>query len=275
MLGHHRHDVVAAVAAGVRRALDRQIVRFGRAAREDDLARRRADERGDFAARANNGLVRVPAVGVLAAGGIAEVFGEVRQHRLEHAGVDRRGGVIVEVDGLRHCGTRLVGDCELCIGRYGRLPPGNQSFRVNAIGAETPAKGISGTSDEISCSEHVSSAEMMRSRMRQSGSRTLHFGVLVAVLRLGRAGGDRQRSVNRLDDVGGRDDGGGPRQAVAAARALMRGHESAAGEALQHLGHQLDRDVVLLGDLAGAGRGRVRANRQVLHRDERVVGFLG
>jgi hypothetical protein len=38
-----------------------------------------------------------------------------------------------------------------------------------------PVIGISGTSDEISCSEQVSSAETIRSRMRQSGSRTLHF----------------------------------------------------------------------------------------------------
>ena len=43
------------------------------------------------------------------------------------------------------------------------------------MGDATPASGISGTSDEISCSEHVSSAVMMRSRIRQSGSRTLHF----------------------------------------------------------------------------------------------------
>ena len=55
------------------------------------------------------------------------------------------------------------------------MPPGTQSFLVNAIGADDPAGGMSGTSDEISCSEQVASAEMMRSRIRQSGSRTLHF----------------------------------------------------------------------------------------------------
>ena len=55
------------------------------------------------------------------------------------------------------------------------MPPGTQAFLVNAIGADTPTMGISGTSEEISWSEQVSSAEMMRSRIRQSGSRTLHF----------------------------------------------------------------------------------------------------
>ena len=33
----------------------------------------------------------------------------------------------------------------------------------------------SGTSEDTSCSEQVDSAETMRSRMRHSGSRTLHF----------------------------------------------------------------------------------------------------
>ena len=37
------------------------------------------------------------------------------------------------------------------------------------------AIGTTTTSDEISCSEHVDSAEMMRSRIRHNGSRTLHF----------------------------------------------------------------------------------------------------
>ena len=106
VLGHHRHDVVAAFAAGVRRALDRQVVRLGRAAREYNLARRRADERGDFPAGTNDSLVGLPAVGVLAAGRIAEALGEVRQHRLEHTRIDRCRGVVVEIDRLRHCGTR-------------------------------------------------------------------------------------------------------------------------------------------------------------------------
>ena len=109
VLGRHRDDVIAAVAAGVRRALDRQVVRFGGAAREHDLAGRRADERRDLGAGTNDRLVRMPAVRVLAARRIAEVFGEVRQHRLEHARVDRCRGVIIEVDGLRHCGMTIGG----------------------------------------------------------------------------------------------------------------------------------------------------------------------
>ena len=65
--------------------------------------------------------------------------------------------------------------CGCCLERYDLVPSGTQAFLVNAIGAGTPTRGMSGTSEEISWSEQLSSAEMMRSRMRQSGSRTLHF----------------------------------------------------------------------------------------------------
>ena len=37
------------------------------------------------------------------AGGVAEVFPQVRQHRLNHAGIERRGGVVVEVDRSHLC----------------------------------------------------------------------------------------------------------------------------------------------------------------------------
>ncbi len=153
MLGCDRNHVIAAVAAGVRRALDRQVVRLGRAAGEDDFAGGCADERGDLASGAANGLVSLPPIRVLPARGIAELLGEVRQHRLEHARIDRCRGVVVEIDRLCH----------------------GQSFLVKAIGEVSAGIGMTGTSDEISCSEQVASAETMRSRMRQSGSRTLHF----------------------------------------------------------------------------------------------------
>ena len=39
---------------------------------------------------------------VVAGRGVAEVLREVRQHRLEHARVERRGGVVVHVDRQLH-----------------------------------------------------------------------------------------------------------------------------------------------------------------------------
>ena len=43
-------------------------------------------------------LLGLPAERMIAAGGVAELFGEIRQHFLEHARIHRRGGVVVHVN---------------------------------------------------------------------------------------------------------------------------------------------------------------------------------
>ena len=97
-------------------------------------------------------LLRVPAVGVLLAGRVTELLREVRQHRLEDPRIDGSRGVEIEIDRPSHI--------------YRPVP------RVNAIGVEGASVG---GSVETSCSEHVANAARMRSLIRQSGSRTLHF----------------------------------------------------------------------------------------------------
>ena len=57
-----------------------------------------ADELGDLLAGLLDGGFRLPAERVVAAGGVAELAGEVRHHRFEDAGIERRGGVVVHVD---------------------------------------------------------------------------------------------------------------------------------------------------------------------------------
>ena len=80
----------------------RQVVRFGGAAGEDDLFGGRADQVGDLLAGLLHRFFGLPAEAVIAAGGVAEDVGEVRPHRLEHARVHRRGGVIVHVNRQFH-----------------------------------------------------------------------------------------------------------------------------------------------------------------------------
>ena len=88
-------------APGIDDALDGEVVRFGRAASEHDFVRGRADQRRDLLAGPFDGFVGVPPEAVAAAGGVAKVLGEVRQHRLEDARVHGCGGVVVEIDGER------------------------------------------------------------------------------------------------------------------------------------------------------------------------------
>ena len=91
-------DVVALFAVHFRGAFERQVVRFGGAAGEDDLLRRRVDQTGDLRARVLDRFFGRPAKGVVAARGIAELLVEVGQHRFDHARVHRSGGVVIHVN---------------------------------------------------------------------------------------------------------------------------------------------------------------------------------
>ena len=66
---------------------------------EDDLLLGRADQLGHLLARLLDRRLGLPAEGVVARRGVAEVLPQVGQHRLQHARVERRGGVVVHVDG--------------------------------------------------------------------------------------------------------------------------------------------------------------------------------
>ena len=76
-----------------------RLLRLGGAGGEDDLLGGGADELGDLLAGLLDGLLGLPAEGVVAAGGVAELGAEVGHHGFEDARVHRRGGVVVHVDG--------------------------------------------------------------------------------------------------------------------------------------------------------------------------------
>ena len=94
MLDRRRHEAIALAATRLQRAAQREVVRLGAAAGEDDLARRRADRRRDLLARGVDEGVRGLALGVDARRIAGHVAVDAR-HRLGHLGVDgRRRGVI-------------------------------------------------------------------------------------------------------------------------------------------------------------------------------------
>ena len=130
-------------------------------------------------------------------------------------------------------------------------------------------------SADTSCSEQVASAARMRSLIRHSGSRTLHFAVLAAVLRFGRARGDRQRAVDRLDDVGDRDRArrlraAGNRRACPGATSAARAAPAAAAPwpSARPGCRYCSAISRALADAEIGARG------EMLHRHQRVVGFF-
>src|SRR5205823_5095723 len=78
-------------------ALDGLVARLAAAAGEDDLVGLGAEEVGDLLAGAVDGVMGSLAVGV-AAGRVAELLAQVRQHGVEDGGVEGRRRIVVEVN---------------------------------------------------------------------------------------------------------------------------------------------------------------------------------
>ncbi len=75
-----------------------QVVRFGAAAREDEGLGQGVQQVGNLAARPVDGAGRFGSVRVIDARCVSERHVEPRQHLGDHAGIDARRGMIVEVD---------------------------------------------------------------------------------------------------------------------------------------------------------------------------------
>ncbi len=117
VLGHLGDDVVAAFAVHLRNALDGQVVALGGAGGKDDLLGGCADQLGNLLARRLHGLLGLPSKGVVAAGRIAELGGEVGQHRLQNPRIQRAGGVIIHINRQAHARRHfnIAGNCtHLC-----------------------------------------------------------------------------------------------------------------------------------------------------------------
>ena len=102
-------------------------------------------------------FLRFPAERVLARGGVAEPLAEVRQHRLEHTGIDGRGRVVIEIDRLGHEWPSSARTRQRHVMRVGRRAPRSVSRSTPPAASRSPAP------------------TRIRSLIRQSGSRTLHL----------------------------------------------------------------------------------------------------
>src|SRR5205814_3007064 len=77
---------------------DHEVVALGGPAGKNNLFGSGADQRSDLCARIFNGFFSGPSKRVIAACGISKFFREVRQHRLNDARIDLRGGVIIKIN---------------------------------------------------------------------------------------------------------------------------------------------------------------------------------
>src|SRR6266403_1650553 len=91
-------DVMALFPVHFGDTLNHQVVAFGGAAGEDNFLRRSANQSGDLRACIYHGFFTGPTERVITAGSVAKFFGEIGQHRLQHARIDLSGGVIIEIN---------------------------------------------------------------------------------------------------------------------------------------------------------------------------------
>ena len=120
---------------------------------------------------------------------------------------------------------------------------------------------------------HSARTAAIRSRMRRNGSRTMHFenwshswspcaqAIIVK--------GPSMASRTAATEVAA-----GAAQLVTAVRTLVRDEQTRPCEPRQHLGHQLDWNVIAFGDLPGSGRPMLRIGGEMLHRHQGVIRFL-
>src|SRR5437660_10178364 len=81
------------------------IARFGAAAREDHFVRLSAQQFCNLRSSASHSVVSGFPKGVRARR-IPEMLAQIRKHRLNDCGIERRGGVVIEVD-RGHLGCRM------------------------------------------------------------------------------------------------------------------------------------------------------------------------
>src|SRR5581483_1200334 len=145
MFGGHRHYVSATAACCLHHALEREVIGFCGAAGEHNFWCLCPDERRYLFPGPFHPYFGFPSETVGAAGRIAEFWPEIGEHRLQDPGVQRRRGVVIQVDGLLHgsSGFRshshplkaaLVGRATnsgywFCP-RFSRLCPNQRSLRI-------------------------------------------------------------------------------------------------------------------------------------------------
>ncbi len=211
VLGDRGDDVIALLPVHLGDALDREVVGLGRAAREHDLLGVGADEIRDLLARLVDGLLGRPSERMVPAGGVAEMLGEVGQHRVHDTRIHGRRRVIVEIN------RKFDGhDCFSPIGHAWRPPMGSTRTHVG--------RPLGPASSQVRMQHGRPRRCRPRGVRRQLGDRALakrrqnplanpperiaHVALrkLLALTVVGRrTGGHRHRAVDRLNHVGDRN----------------------------------------------------------------------
>src|SRR6266849_2922894 len=255
-----RDDVVALLTEHLGDALDHQVVGLGGAGGIDDFFGRGVDQRSDLLPRSFNGFFAGPPEAVVAAGGIAEFFREVRQHRFDDARIHRRGGVIVHVNRqLDSHFHRLLSRIQVRprTGR-GRQRDERRLLRVFAHLRNRDR------------AEHVQNAFIHATE--RLAHRTSFRCVTVSMA--GHTRGDEHRAIYRRDHLQRANLSRLLGQLIPPAGTVLSYNHSLPRQALQHLRGKSGGNAVLLSNFTGAAGMLIAMHCQVLDGDQPVVGLF-
>ena len=102
VFGHTRDDVVSLFPVHPGRAFNRQVVRLGRATRENDFTWIGADQSRYLLSSLFDGFLGFPTELVISARGIAKLVRKERHHGVEHTRIHRGRRMIVHVNRQLH-----------------------------------------------------------------------------------------------------------------------------------------------------------------------------
>ena len=246
-------DVVPLLPVHLHDALDRQVVGLGPSRGPDELLGiARADQPGQLLAGPLHAPLRLPAEGVVAAAGMPELLGEVRDHRLEHPRIDGRRRVAVHEDRElhRHAPSPQCPRCDEPRSDGRRLVQG--IHRLQGHGLQEP---LDAALDGQHRPPDVAALEL----------RALHRPVAVH---------QAERPLDGAEHLAHADLARLPREDVPALGPVDARDQLSLGQALEDLRQELRRDAEVLGDPLGVDHAVVLMEGDVVHRHQPVVRLL-
>ena len=249
-----------------RRALDEQVVGFRPAAGEYHLGGMRANGKRHPLPRLIDRAPCRTAI-LVTTGGITILHGQIRQHAFQHARVERRGGVVIEIDRGEHGGYGSPSGGDQFLGRATHAPQG--PFIVDHGGG---AASLALLRDEFSQGHR---AEVLEHFFVQAGPQFVRharphiFRAIALAATIRRI----ERLVDRMNDVGNGNRLQGLGQVVATTGSANAGNQLAATQFAEQLLEVGKGNLLPLADAGERYRTGMLAQCKIDHRGYGKTSF--
>src|SRR5487761_1960315 len=269
VLGLDRDDVLALALIEMRRTLDREVVAFRCPRSPDDFLGVGVEQRRHMRARLLHRCLGFPAIGMRAAGGIAELLGQIGNHLGGDARINRRRRRVVKVNGLFHQNGSLLNRIGLTLGWQGNDFARSRGTPVHQHGLFAVFRQL--LAHEILQRHRI---QVIVQLYVQRGPQPMRHAALVFLAVFQTAALRRiERLVHGEDNLGHRNLLGRARQAVTTAGTAHAFHQRMSAQLAEQL-LQIRQGNALAHAYAGQShRSLLMSQRQVQHGGDRKSAF--